>query len=153
MVNFIIGFSNIFIFSNDRPFVYPIIYTNIFPRQSGRHIYRPQRSWAKVIFLQACVCHRGGGRWWWWSGPGWRVLQIFGGGGWYPNLGGGCLQIFRGVSPIFRGEGSSNFFYFFFQFLPPPKILLGCTITPPPETVNARPVRILLECILVCDNV
>ena len=25
------------------------------------HFYRPQRSWAKVMFLQACVCPRGGG--------------------------------------------------------------------------------------------
>ena len=27
----------------------------------GHNIYRPQRSWAKVIFLQACVCPQGGG--------------------------------------------------------------------------------------------
>ena len=26
-----------------------------------RYIYRPQRSWAKVIFSQACVCPQGGG--------------------------------------------------------------------------------------------
>ena len=26
-----------------------------------RHFYRPQRSWAKVIFSQACVCPQGGG--------------------------------------------------------------------------------------------
>ena len=25
------------------------------------NFYRPQRSWAKVIFLQACVCPQGGG--------------------------------------------------------------------------------------------
>ena len=25
------------------------------------YLYRPQRSWAKVMFLQACVCPRGGG--------------------------------------------------------------------------------------------
>ena len=25
------------------------------------HFYRPQRSWAKVMFLQACVCPQGGG--------------------------------------------------------------------------------------------
>ena len=27
----------------------------------ARDFYRPQRSWAKVMFLQACVCPRGGG--------------------------------------------------------------------------------------------
>ena len=68
------------------------------------------------------------------------------------------LQFFGGGSPIFLG-GFSNFsgglqfffFFFFFNFFPP-KFLLGCTNPPPPispEMVNAWPVRILLECILV----
>ena len=51
------------------------------------YLYRPQRSWAKVIFSEACVknsVHRGGG-----------------GSGGSPILG-GCLQFFGG-SPIFRG--------------------------------------------------
>ena len=46
--------------------------------------------------------------------------------------------------------GGLKFFSFFSKFLFPKNILLGCTHPPPlPETVNARPVRILLECILV----
>ena len=54
--------------------------------------YRPQRSWAKVMFLQASVIlSRGGG----WSGP--RGVSNFSGG----------LQFFGG-SPIFR-VGVSNF--------------------------------------------
>ena len=68
-----------------------------------------------------------------------------------------------GVSPIFWGGlqfwgGSPKFFFFlFFQIFIPPKFLLGCTNPPPPpppETVNARAVCILLECILVfsCKN-
>ena len=67
--------------------------------------------------------------------------------------GGRCPQFFgRGGSPNFRG-GLQNFFsivfFFFFQFFSR-KFLLGCTNTPPPtKTVNARAVRILLECILV----
>ena len=90
------------------------------------HFYRPQRSWAKVIFLQAFVCPQGGVVW---SREG----------VWSP--------IFRGGPPILGGWGGLQIFFpFFFQFPPPQKILLGCT---PPETVNARPVRILLECILV----
>ena len=59
--------------------------------------YRPQRSWAKVMFLQA-------------SG----ILS---------TEGGGFLKLFGG-SPNFHQS--------------------------PPDTVNERPVRILLECILVC---
>ena len=60
--------------------------------------YRPQRSWAKVMFLQACVCPRGGG--------------------------GGLPQCMLGYHP------------------PPPGSRLQ-------NTVYERPVRILLECILV----
>ena len=91
--------------------------------------YRPQRSWAKVIFSEACVknsVHGGRG-----SGPG--GSPNFSGGS--PNFRGGCFQFFGGSpnfrrgSPIFLG-GSPNF-----------------QISP--DTVNERPVRILLECILV----
>ena len=65
------------------------------------YLYRPQRSWAKVIFSEACVknsVHRGGGG----SGGG---SPIFRGG--VSNFSGGCLQ-FSGGSPIFLG-GSPNF--------------------------------------------
>ena len=70
--------------------------------------YRPQRSWAKVMFLQASVILSGEG---WWSGPGGLQfsggLQFFGGGG--------LIQIFFKFKFFFN----SNFF--------PPKFLLGCT--------------------------
>ena len=68
--------------------------------------------------------------------------QKFSGGVW--KFQGGVWN-FQGVSEMFGG--CLQFFSFFFQFLfPPKKILLGCN---PPGTVNARPVHILLECILV----
>ena len=58
-------------------------------------IYRPQRSWAKVISSQASVCPQGGGVW---SGPGGGLvpgLSNFLAGS--PNFGGGwCLQFFGG---------------------------------------------------------
>ena len=73
-------------------------------------------------------------------------LQFFGGGG-LQFFRGGWSPIFRGgVSPIFWGV--SKFFFFFF----PPKNSSGMH-QPPPETVNARAVRVLLECILVLNEV
>ena len=93
--------------------------------------YRPQRSWAKVIFLHMSVILLTEGV----SGPGGvsgpRGVCLV------PE---GCLQFFGGVS---------NFFFFFFSIFK--KILLGCTnpVHTPPKTVNARLVCILLECILV----
>ena len=88
--------------------------------------YRPQRSWAKVISLHACVCPRGV----------WNFRR-------------GCLK-FWGVLKFLRGGSSKFFFHFFFNFFPPPKKSFWDAHThPPPETVNARPVYILLECILV----
>ena len=80
------------------------------------------------------------------------------------NFFGGVFN-FSGGSPIFGGVskfsgGSSNFFggvlqfffflffSFFFIFSPPKKFFWDAP--PPPETVNAQLVRILLECILVC---
>ena len=68
----------------------------------GIHCYRPQRTWAKVIFSQACVknsVHRGGGGGLVWGG----ILQIFGGSPIFR----GVLQIFGG-SPNFQG-GPPNF--------------------------------------------
>ena len=84
------------------------------------------------MFLQASVILSTGGR----GGPGGSPnsrgvskfsggLQIFEGS---PNFRG--LQVFGGVSK-FLGEGLQIF------------------ANPPPDTVNERPVRILLECILV----
>ena len=82
------------------------------------NFYRPQRSWAKVIFSEACVknsVHGGGCG----SGPG-GVSEIFSGGS---EIFGGGSEIFGG-SPIF-------FFFFFFNFFSPQKIFLGCTPPPP----------------------
>ena len=126
----------------------------------GHLFYRPQRSWAKVIFLQACVCPQGGWGVWWVSQqhamqvsprgglvPG--GLQFFGGRG--SNFSGGWSPIFSGgVSNFSGGKGGPQFFWggilFHFCFL--------WGYTPPPRSrvkymVNERPVRILLECILV----
>ena len=98
------------------------------------------------IFGGGCSSKFSGGG----SGPG-VFLQILGGGV-PPNFQWGCFwSQGGGVPPNFLG-GLQKFFFFFFQFLFPKKILLGCINphpSPPPETVNARPVRILLECILV----
>ena len=108
------------------------------------HFYRPQRSWAKVIFLHLSVILTGGG-------VSLQFLSL----GWSP--------IFRGgVSPNFFSffffqffppqKISPNFFFFFFQFFFPQKNCCWMHQPPPPPptgTVNARPVRILLECILV----
>ena len=64
-----------------------------------------------------------------------------------------CVILFTGGgglvrgSPIFFGGGLQNFFFFFFQFSFPYNFFWDAP--PPPETVNARAVRILLECILV----
>ena len=72
--------------------------------------YRPQRSWAKVIFSEACVknsVHRG------------RV-----------SGGAGGLQFFGGVSKFFSS--------FFFQFLFPKKIPSGMHQTPNPPRRSMR---------------
>ena len=166
------------------------------------HIYRPQRSWAKVIFSQACVCPQGGC---WvsqhalqvspWGGipaclagqsgggyPSMPCRSVWGGypsmpcrsvRGGYPSMpcrstwgvwSWGGVSNFSGGSPIFWGvsnfseggvRGTPSIFIlggeFFFDFC----FLWEYTpTTPPPESrvkhmVNERPVRILLECILV----
>ena len=82
--------------------------------------YRSQRSWAKVIFSQACVCPRGGGLVRGVSnfsevGLVLEGLQFFGGS---PIFRG--VPIFRG-SPIFHGglqffQGGLQFFFFFLFF-------------------------------------
>ena len=119
--------------------------------------YRPQRSWAKVIFSEACVKNsvHGGV----WSRPGspnfWGVSNFSGGFQFFGGLQffGGGVQFFRGglqffggspifqggESPIFRGSPIFQGGLQIFKFSPTP-----------PHTVNERPVRILLECILVC---
>ena len=90
------------------------------------HNYRPQRSWAKVISLQASVCPHRGGVW-----PkilgGVSAPNFRGRGGVWPKFwGGGCLiQIWGGeVWSKFSG-GSEIFFFFFFQFIFPQKISSG----------------------------
>ena len=110
------------------------------------HYYRPQRSWAKVIFFtRVCDSVNGGGVVVVWARG---VVSNFSGGGCFQFLGG--LQFFGGVSNFSGGSSKFFFFSFFFQIFFFPKFLLGCTNPrPPPKTVNARPVRILLECILV----
>ena len=107
--------------------------------------YRPQRSWAKVIFLHLSVILLTGGVVWSWGvSPIFDGLQFFGGSPIFrgsPNLQG--VSNFSGGPPIFFFK----FFFFFFDNSFFPKISSG--MHPPPETVNARPLRILLECILV----
>ena len=91
----------------------------------GSHLYRPKRSFGQGnIFTSVChsFCSLGGG----WSGPGEGVWsqgsQNFRGG---LKIFGWRVSKFSGGSPIFRGGGLRRI------------------------TVNVRPVRILLECILV----
>ena len=103
--------------------------------------YGPQRSWAKVIFSEACVkksVHRGRG-----------FSKFSGGGGLVrggsPNFRGGGLQ-FSGA-PIFL-EGVSNFSGGL-QFWGGVSKFSNFRQPPPPDTVNEWPVHILLECILV----
>ena len=128
-------------------------------RMSGLITGRNEVS-AKVIFSQVCVMnsvHRGGGV----SAPNFRggcLLQIFRGWG-----GGGCLlQIFRGgacskfsgggvPAPNFRGGVCSKF-----GGVPAPNFRGGGVCSKFSggssnfrNTVTVRPVRILLECILV----
>ena len=79
--------------------------------------YRPQRSWAKVIFSQASVCPQGGF----------------------------CLSACWDIPPRTRHPPGPD--------THPPRTRHPRTRPPPPSrlqhTVNERPVRVLLECILV----
>ena len=89
------------------------------------HFYRPQRSWAKVIFLHVSVILLTRG---WWSGP--RRGSNFSGG--VSNFsGGGVSPIFWGVSPIFRG-GSPNFFFSNFSSFSSNLFFPKMHQTPPP---------------------
>ena len=99
------------------------------------HFYRPQRSWAKVIFLHVSVILLTG-----------MVSGLVPGRGVSNFSGGGSPPIFQGGFQIFFSFFFLFFFFFSSFFSIFKKILLGCTT---PETVNDRPVRILLECSLV----
>ena len=90
-----------------------------------------------------------------WSGPGGGLSGLGGclvkGGVWSQGVSNflGGLQFFGG-SPILGVGVNSNFFLIQIFF---PKISSGMHQPPsPPDTVNERPVRILLECILVKFN-
>ena len=100
-------------------------------------------------------CSQGG---WWWSGPG--GCLVLGGGS--PIFQGGMVWsglVVPGVSNFFWGVwwGVSNFsggslsnFSGGWSGLGGSLQFFGGSPTPPPpDTVNERPVRILLECILV----
>ena len=118
--------------------------------------YRPQRSWAKVIFSEVCVKNsvHGGGVWVWSRGVSnflgeegfsilggvlhfWGVLQIFGGSPIFrgvSNFSGG-----RGVSNFSGGKGglqffrgSPNFFFLFFSISFPQRNSFWDAPTPPP---------------------
>ena len=104
--------------------------------------YRPQRSWGKVIFSEACVNNsvHGGGRAWL---PGGACMVLFGGACVVLFSGGACVVLFSGGCAWFYSVGGHAWFYsgghaWFFQFF---RIQW--------DTVNERAVRILLECILV----
>ena len=128
------------------------VYHKHLGRQNDSYFYWLQRSWAKVISLQASVCPHGGG----WGG----VCSKFSGvGGVCSKIGGVSDPNFRGgvvsdpnfggcLTQIFRG-GVWNFFFFSFNLFTRSKNFFWDAHPPTPETVNARPVCILLECILV----
>ena len=136
-------------------------YISHFWNQTFLYHYRPQRSWGKVIFSEACVnnsVHGGGacvvargGAWLHWGGMHgfiWGACMVL--------FGGACMVLFGGVHGFMRGacvvlfggcawfySGGHAWFYlggraWFFQFF---RIQW--------DTVNERAVRILLECILV----
>ena len=131
------------IYSKNSKICYILVWTSGFHNPFVHADYRPKRSFGQGnIFTPVChSLHRGGvpaPNFFWGC-----LLQIFGGVP-APNFGGCLLQIFGGVpapnlggvsAPNFRGGcllqifwgGSSNF----------------------RNTVTVRPVRILLECILV----
>ena len=106
--------------------------------------YRPQKKFAKVMFLQVSVCPHGGGvrgfiwgRVWFYSGGMRGFIQggmrgfIQGGHAWF-YLGGHAWFYWGACMVLFGGHA------WFFQFF---RIQS--------DTVNKRAVRILLECILV----
>ena len=104
----------------------------------NRH-YRPKRSLAKVIFLQASVIL---------LTEGGVVSNFFFGAG-VSNFSGGVVSNFSGgVVSNFSG-GWSPIFLGGLQFFGGSPIFRGGVLR---NTVNVRPVRILLECILVIVN-
>ena len=79
-----------------------VLYSTILEnyQQMLSHNYRPQRSWAKVIFSEACVKNSVHGGGWVWSQGG--VSEIFRGG--LKFSGGGGLKFSGGVvSEIWGG--------------------------------------------------
>ena len=109
-----------------------ILYLLDFPKRLLSYVYRPQRSWAKVTFSQVCVknsVHRGG------EGV---CLSA-------------CWDTPPGADTPPRADppGASPH-----TPIPTPEQTPPGSRPPPPgsrlqHTVNERPVRILLECILV----
>ena len=116
----------------------------------GKYYYRPKRSFGQGnIFTGVCLSTGGGACSKFSGGRG----GIFWGGVPAPNFRGGVffrggclLQIFGGVpAPNFRG-GYFSGGYFWGGGVPAPNFRGGALHR---NTVNVRPVRILLECILV----
>ena len=136
--------------------------------------YRPQRSWAKVMFLQASVilstggvyliCYRGGT----WSGP--RGVYLVWSRGSVPGLVPGVYLVWSqggvpglvwgvyladippgpGTSPQNRYTPQDQVHLSRDQVQPPrTRSTPPDQVPPTPNTANERPVRILLECILV----
>ena len=109
------------------------------------HLYRPQRSWGKVMFLQASVILLTGGRVWL-AGGAWLwggmhgffegCMVFLGGHVWF--FLGACVVFWWGVHGFF--EGACIFFWWGVHRIRR-------------DTVNEQAVRILLECILVKSNV
>ena len=117
--------------------------------------YRPQRSWGKVIFSEACVnnsVHRGGMHGWSEGGCAWLhggCVVLLGGHAWFYWEGhawfysgghawfylGGMHGFIQGGHAWFYSGGGMHGFFSFFQIQW--------------DKVNERVVRILLECILV----
>ena len=106
------------------------------PSQSNFfHFYRPQRSWGKVIFSEACVknsAHTQGGGWGVWSRGGWSP-------GPHP---GGKLRGLAGGSP---GPHLGHLQAHTWEVYPS----MHWGRHPPSRRLLLRAVRILLECILV----
>ena len=115
-----------------------ITFHSQYPRETIAYFYRPQRSWGKVMFLQASVILSTGGEYLTRYPP--RTRHTPPGPGTTP-LGPGTPPLGPGTPPRTTGPGTHT---------PPPPAqnMLG-------DTVNARAVRILLECNLVtsvsCD--
>ena len=74
-----------------------------------RYYYRPQRSWGKVIFSEACVNNSvHGGCAWLARGA---CMVLFGGGCAWFYLGGACVVLFSGGHAWFYSVGGCAWFY------------------------------------------